>query len=100
MVDARFHRQRLGLWNPGTPKPGLWGSDVNADDLILDTMRRSSAVTFDDLVRALRPRGVKLGAINLWLTEARAAGVVEDAGRRHVDGPRGVRQFKLAGTRS
>jgi hypothetical protein len=53
-------------------------------------------MTFDDLVRALRPRGIKLGAINRWLSEARAAGVVEDAGRRHADGPRGVRQFRLA----
>jgi hypothetical protein len=76
--------------------PVFGGADVSADDLILDTMRRSNAMTFDDLVRALRPRGIKLGAINRWLTEARAAGVVEDAGRRHADGPRGVRQFRLS----
>lgn len=70
---------------------------MNADELILDAMRRSgAAMTFDDLVRALRPRGVKLGAINLWLAEARAKGLVEDAGRRHADGPRGVRQFRLS----
>ena len=70
---------------------------MDADALILDAMRGyGGAMTFDDLVRALRPRGVKLGAINLWLAEARAAGLVEDAGRRHGDGPRGVRQFKLS----
>ena len=73
------------------------GRLIDADELILDAMRRSEgAMTFDDLVRALRPRGVKIGAINLWLAEARAAGIVQDAGRRHVDGPRGVRQFTLA----
>lgn len=69
---------------------------MTADDLFLDALRQSGAMTFDDLVRVLRPRGVALGAINLWLAEARANGIVEDAGRRHADGPRGVRQFRLA----
>ena len=69
---------------------------MDADDLIVDALRRRGVMTFDDLVRLLRPRGVRIGDINLWLSEARARGTVEDAGRRHVDGPRGVRQFRLA----
>jgi hypothetical protein len=69
---------------------------MDPDALIADAMRHSDAMTFDDLVRTLRPRGVQIGDINLWLSEARACGVVEDAGRRHADGPRGVRQFRLA----
>ena len=72
---------------------------MNADDLIVDALRLRGAMTFDDLVRVLRPSGVRIGDINLWLSEARARGTVEDAGRRHVDGPRGVRQFRLAARR-
>jgi hypothetical protein len=64
---------------------------VKADDAILRAVRRSGAVTFDDLVRS----GIKPTAVNRWLAEARAAGIVVDAGRRHADGPRGVRQFRL-----
>jgi hypothetical protein len=70
---------------------------MDADELIVDALRRRGAMTFEDLVGALRPRGVRLGDINLWLSEARARGTVEDAGRRHVNGPRSVREFRLAG---
>jgi hypothetical protein len=88
----------------GTPRPvssarqRLGKADgIDSDDLIVDALRRRGAMTFEDLVRALRPRGVRLGDINLWLSEARARGTVEDAGRRHVNGPRSVREFRLAG---